>query len=218
MSLNNVELDTRKTAINPKGRGGWVAVAVALIMTWEGYAAVGHHDPIDPPGVNTIGYGHIEDVHIGDRVTKIQAGEILAKDLPRYEAQVEKCIHVPMPGYRHAAILSFDYNVGGGALCRSSVARYINAGDWQRGCDALLLYNKANHRYIQGLENRRQAERKLCYNTNEPPIPDEEVLANGQKSGEGDVVIPWKGASPAPAAAPSVSWWERIRSWPWSTK
>lgn len=219
MSLNNVELDTRKTAINPKGRGGWVAVAVAVIMAWEGFAAVGHHDPIDPPGVNTIGYGHIENVQIGDRVTKIQAGEILAQDLPRYEAQVEKCIHVPMPGYRHAAILSFDYNVGGGALCRSSVARYINAGDWQKGCDALLLYNQANGRYLQGLENRREAERKLCYNTNEPPLPDEEVLKAGRAAGEGDVVdhSPPTSAPPAPVQ-PSPSVWSKVRSWPWGTK
>jgi lysozyme len=173
---NNIPLDTQVTKINPKGRGGWVAVAVALIVTWEGFAPTGYHDRIDPPGVNTIGYGHIEDVQIGDKITKVQAGVLLSKDLPRYEKQVERCIKVPMPGYRHAAIISFTYNVGGGALCKSSVARYINAGEWQKGCDALLLYDKANGRWIQGLENRRKAERKLCYNVNEPPIPADEVM------------------------------------------
>ena len=175
--INNVSLDTEVTKINPKGRGGWVAVAVAVIMTWEGFASTGHHDRIDPPGVNTIGYGHIENVHIGDKITKIQAGVLLAKDLPRYEKQVERCIHVPMPGYRHGAIISFTYNVGGGALCKSSVARYINAGQTNKGCDALLLYDKANHKVITGLQNRRKAERKLCYNMNEPPLPDSEVMA-----------------------------------------
>jgi lysozyme len=173
---NNAELDTRVTPINPKGRGGWVAVAVALIMAWEGFAPVGYHDRIDPKNVNTIGYGHIENVTIGERITKVQAGVLLSKDLPRYEKQVERCIKVPMPGYRHAAIISFTYNVGGGALCKSSVARYINADEWQKGCDALLLYDKANGRTLPGLENRRKAERKLCYNVNEPPLPDSEVM------------------------------------------
>jgi len=173
---SNPQLDTKITAVNPKGRAGWVAVAVITIMAWEGFAPVGHHDPIDPKGVNTIGYGHIEDVQIGDKITKVQAGQLLAKDLPRYEAQVEKCIHVPMPGYRHGAIVSFTYNVGGGALCKSSVARYINAGQPEKGCDALLLYDKAVGKVIKGLQNRRANERKLCLNSNEPPLPDKGVM------------------------------------------
>jgi lysozyme len=210
---NNIALDTEVTKINPKGRGGWVAVAVALIMTWEGFAAVGYHSSIDPGGVNTIGYGHIENVTIGEKITKIQAGILLAKDLPRYEAQVERAIHVPMPGYRHGAILSFDYNVGGGALLRSSVARYINAGEWEKGCDALLLYVKSNGQFRQGLLNRRTAERKLCYNQNEPPLPSEEVVKlarvnvdqqTADKEAAAERITPAPKAAPAPKPAPVV--------------
>jgi lysozyme len=223
MSLNNPALDNAPTPINPKGRGGWVAAAVALIVAWEGFAPVGHHDPIDPRGVNTIGYGHIENVQIGDRVTKVQAGVILANDLPRYEKQVERCIHVPMPGYRHAAIISFTYNVGGGALCKSSVARYINAGEPDKGCDALLLYNKANGRVIQGLKNRRIAERKLCLNNNEPPLPHEDVMAEpkhnvDQKTADKeakavDLHAPMKGVTVTPAPGPTDPVGQRILDW-----
>lgn len=141
---------------------GWVSLAVGMICAFEGLATVGWHDRIDPPGVNTVCYGHIEDVQIGDHYTKTECQEMLAEDLPRYEAQLQKCIHVPMPAHRHAAILSFDYNVGGGALCKSSVARYLNQGNIQRACDALLLYDRANGKVIAGLERRRQAERKYC--------------------------------------------------------
>ena len=169
-------LDTQITPVNPKGRGGWVVVTVMCLTLWEGFMPVGLHDPIDPKGVNTVCFGHIEDVQIGDRYTKIQCQEMLANDLPRYEKMVENAIHVPMPGYRHAAILSFTYNVGGGALKKSSVARYINAGEPNKGCDALLLYDRVGSRTITGLENRRKAERKMCLNTNEPPLPDAEVL------------------------------------------
>src|ERR1019366_1446966 len=176
MSLNNPALDNRVTTVNPKGRSGWVMATVVCLTLWEGFAPTGHHDPIDPKGVNTVCFGHIEDVQIGDRYTKIQCQEMLANDLPRYEKMVENAIHVPMPGYRHAAILSFTYNVGGGALKKSSVARYINAGEPNKGCDALLLYTKADGRTIQGLKNRRVAERKMCYNVTEPPLPDADVM------------------------------------------
>jgi len=143
-------------------KAAYVVLAVSMITVWEGYQKVGWHDPIDPKGVNTVCYGHIEDVQIGETYTKTQCEEMLASDLPRYEAMVNKCIHVKMPPHRHAAIISFTYNVGGGALCKSSVARKLNAGDVQGGCDALLLYNRANGKVIRGLENRRQAERKYC--------------------------------------------------------
>ena len=138
------------------------AIATPLIAAWEGYQAIGHHDKIDPPGINTVCFGHIEDVQIGDRYTKVQCEEMLKEDIPRYMAMVEKCIHVPMPPHRHAAIISFTYNVGGGALCKSSIAKKLNAGDVQGGCDALLLYVKSNGQFRQGLLNRREAERKLC--------------------------------------------------------
>lgn len=142
--------------------GAWVALATAFISNFEGFAPVGHHDPIDPKGVNTVCYGHIEDVKIGDKYTKLECQDMLAKDLPRYDAMVQKCVHVSMPPHRHAAILSFTYNVGGGALCKSSVARKLNAGDVNGACEALMLYTKANGKYIRGLQNRRAAERAYC--------------------------------------------------------
>jgi lysozyme len=193
MSRNNPALDNAVTPINPKGRGGWVAATVTCLVIFEGLTnvhggnSVGTHQSFDPRGVNTVCYGHIEDVQIGDKYTKIQCEKMLANDLPRYEKMVERCIHVPMPGYRHAAILSFTYNIGGGVpakngrrakggLCGSSVARYINAGEPDKGCDALLLYDRAAGRVLPGLVSRRKAERKMCYNVGEPPIPNEEVM------------------------------------------
>jgi lysozyme len=72
------------------------------------------------------------------------------------------CIKVPMSDGTHAAMISFTFNVGGGALCKSSVARKINAGDLKGGCDSLMLYVYANGKWIKGLENRRRDERRLC--------------------------------------------------------
>lgn len=139
-----------------------LALAISSISVYEGYAPVGHHDPIDPPGVNTVCYGHIEGVKIGEHHTKHDCEVMLQGDLPRYERMVQTAIHVPLPPHRHAALLSFTYNVGGGALRRSSVARYLNEGNVHKGCDALLLYQYANNKRIAGLLRRRQQEREWC--------------------------------------------------------
>jgi lysozyme len=139
-----------------------LALAVSSITVYEGFAPVGHHDRIDPPGVNTVCYGHIENVRIGERHTKQQCEVMLEGDLPRYDAMVTKAIHVPLPPHRHAALLSFTYNVGGGALARSSVARRLNAGDVKGGCNALLMYDRANGRVVPGLLTRRKSEREWC--------------------------------------------------------
>lgn len=141
------------------GTAGWIGLAVTAICGFEGLYTYAYRDVV---GVKTVCYGHIEDVKMGDKYTVAECKAMLAKDLPRYEAMVQKCIHVKMPDHRHAAILSFTYNVGGAGLCKSTVARRLNAGDVQGGCDALLMWNKAGGRVIKGLDNRRRAERKLC--------------------------------------------------------
>ena len=138
-----------------------VAIALPLVANYEGFFG---HKYKDSVGVDTICYGATAADHVdmSRTYTKAECQKMLANDLPKYEAQVERCIHVPMPPHRNAAILSFTYNVGGGALCKSSVARYLNAGQVQRGCDALLLYNRGGGRVIAGLTNRRRSERVLC--------------------------------------------------------
>jgi lysozyme len=208
----------------PRGKG-YVPIAVAILMVLEGTVLVGYHDRIDPPGVNTVCTGHIEDVQIGDTYTRIECKDMLAKDLPRYEKMVEKCIHVAMPDYRHAAILSFTYNVGGGALCKSSVARKLNAGDVVGGCNALLLYDRANGKIIKGLETRRKAERKMCLSDANNPNATIEAGPAVPPEQHVDIVKPDKpkqiiGVVPdkekvivAPAPAPQPNAWQRVKAW-----
>jgi lysozyme len=124
------------------------------------------HQAIDPPGVITacIGRTNYDDPNLkaGDTFTKTQCQELLKQDLLKYDAMLLFCVHVDLPPHRHAALLSFVYNVGQGALCRSSVAHEINAGHVQAGCGALMRYTRANGKELQGLKNRRTAERAWC--------------------------------------------------------
>ena len=61
-----------------------------------------------------------------------------------------------------SAAISLAYNIGTTAYCRSTVARRFNAGQWAAACEAFLAWNRAGGRVVQGLVNRRRAERALC--------------------------------------------------------
>ncbi len=135
------------------------ALAITLIAGFEGLRTYAYRDPV---GIPTICFGHIEGVRMGERKTPDQCKALLVEDLPRYEAQVDRCIQVAMPPHRRAAIISFTYNVGGGALCKSSVARDMNTGRTRQACDNLLKYVYARGIYLPGLTNRRVAERAAC--------------------------------------------------------
>lgn len=155
-----------KRAVKRGVAGAAAALAVAALVQWEGMDLTARHQSIDPPGVITacIGETNYDDpaLKAGQKFTPEECKQRLLDDLPKYAAQVDQCIHVEMPPHRRAALISFTYNVGGHALCKSSVSRYINAGDVQRGCNALLLYNKSNGAVRRGLDNRRRFEREWC--------------------------------------------------------
>nr|WP_221932617.1 hypothetical protein [Pseudomonas mendocina] len=63
----------------------------------------------------------------------------------------------------------FAINVGSSGACGSQAFKAINRGDIKAGCDLLATrpdgkpnWSSAGGRYVQGLQNRRQAERTLC--------------------------------------------------------
>lgn len=152
--------------------GAGVGICASFLMLHEGYAPVAKHERIDPPGVITWCFGRTNyddpTVAAGTAFTKPQCEQLLEQDLPKYAAPVQQCI----PSFdrlspsTQAGLVSFAYNLGGGTLCKSSVAREINAGNLAAGCDAMLLYNRVNGHVCDdahcGLGSRRRAERKLC--------------------------------------------------------
>lgn len=145
---------------------GAAALAAACLMQWEGMDLTAKHQSIDPPGVITACIGETnydrKDLKAGDKFTREQCKQRLLEDMPKYAVAVDKCIHVAMPDHRRAALISFAYNLGQRALCKSSVARYLNAGKVRQACDAMLLYNRANRKVLKGLDNRRRFEREWC--------------------------------------------------------
>lgn len=151
---------SRKVGIGA-GSAGAITAALLLVQPWEGLWLVAKPDRL-AYGIATVCYGETEGVKVGDRYTKAQCSEMLRKKLPRYDAEIGRCITVPVSDKTRGALISFAYNVGSTGFCRSTAARKLNAGDTRGACDALLMWTRAGGQFRQGLLNRRHAERKLC--------------------------------------------------------
>lgn len=144
---------TRKTAT--KG--------IELIKEFEGCRLTAYKCPA---GVWTIGYGHTGMVDgkliaSGMTITAAKATELLKKDLAEFEAAVNGCVTAPITQNMFDALVSFSFNVGAGALRRSTLLKKLNAKDYDGAADELPKWNKAGGKVLNGLVRRRMAEREL---------------------------------------------------------
>lgn len=117
----------------------------------------------DIVGVWTICDGDTKGVRPGMVETQAGCRDRLERQLIAHAAPVLKCV----PGLKGrdnqlVASVSLAYNIGTSGFCRSTAARRFNAGEWRRGCDAFLMWNKAGGRVVRGLALRRERERALC--------------------------------------------------------
>ena len=146
----------------------WVAVAVSMIAPFEGFYGHKYRDSV---GVLTICYGATaaDGVDFSKTYTKGQCLDMLARDIPKYDAPLKRCIkpevYNALPVHRHAALVSLAYNIGSAGVCKSSVVRDLNAGRVQHACNDFLRFDRAGGRVLQGLVNRRRAERVSCLRT-----------------------------------------------------
>lgn len=138
---------------------GATALAIPLVMLYEGYVPWVHRDPI---GRLAACYGHDDQTMTpGKRFTAAECQAMLDQDLLKH-AQALDCIKRPMTDGQKAAFLSFAFNVGNKAFCDSTLARKANAGDMAGACAELSRWTRAGGRELPGLVKRRAAERELC--------------------------------------------------------
>ena len=112
--------------------------------------------------VPTIGFGTTEGVRMGDHITPPQALARSLASVEKFEGAIKNCVKVPLYQYEYDAAVSFSYNVGPSAFCKSTMVKKWNAGDYAGGCNELAKWVYVGGRRVQGLANRREAERKLC--------------------------------------------------------
>lgn len=142
------------------GTAAVIALAAAFIMPWEGLETRAYRDIV---GIWTICYGETYAVKPGEVRTPAQCESGLAKGVGEYYARLDACVtNDNVPVKATAAFVSWSWNVGTGAACGSTLVRKLNAGDVRGACDELLRWIRAGGRVVQGLVNRRKAERTLC--------------------------------------------------------
>lgn len=151
-----------------KWTGAGVGICCSFLVAYEGYEPIAKHERVDPPSVVTVCYGRTnyddKSLQAGKHYTKAECEAFLKDDLQKYASPVIACIPTfnSMPPHRQAALVSFAYNLGAGRLCKSNVARNLNAGNVRNGCNAMLAYTRANGAVLKGLVRRRQDERAMC--------------------------------------------------------
>jgi lysozyme len=154
----------------PRARkaGAAAVLAVGLIAGFEGLRTKAYEDPV---GIPTVCFGETKGVRLGDKYTPDQCAVMLEKTVYETEARIDRCIGVGVPDESRAAFLSFAYNVGSGAFCKSTLVRKLNAGDLVGACNELPRWNKAAGIPLPGLTKRRAAERELCLEGAHAPNP-----------------------------------------------
>lgn len=137
------------------------AAALIGIAVSEGYSDRAY-TPV-PGDVPTIGFGDTQGVKLGDRTDPVRALIKLGQHTETFQRELRGCIgDVPMYQYEWDAIVSWAYNVGSPAACKSTLVRKLQAGDYPGACRELLRWDKFQGKPLPGLTKRRQDEFSTC--------------------------------------------------------
>lgn len=171
-----------------KGKGAAVAGAVILAVVIYIAPFVEDHEGtvertyLDPAKIPTFCTGHTgPDVFIGRVAGPGECRKILEEDLRKHAEGVAQCTpEIFQNQQTAAAVVSFTFNVGISAYCKSSAARHFQAGNFRAGCErlgdwrsitvprprpGLKCVKKKGPGWLcelPGLVRRRQAEVRLC--------------------------------------------------------
>jgi GH24 family phage-related lysozyme (muramidase) len=141
----------------------WLAPARTIVREFEGCHLKAY---LCPANVWTVGWGSTtiagKVVREGQSVTQAQADAQLDADLERFYDALARAIPAVAgwPPNRAAALVSWTYNVGVGAMQDSTLRRRILAGEDPAQVVAAELprWNKADGKELPGLTRRRAAE------------------------------------------------------------
>jgi lysozyme len=135
--------------------------ALDIIKKFEGFSEKAYPDPAHGWRVPTIGYGTTRGVKMGQEISKERADELLREDVARFDGYIEALVRVPLTQGQWDALSSFVYNLGPGALEKSTLLRLLNAGDYSGAAAQFDRWVYASGKRLSGLVKRRAAERAL---------------------------------------------------------
>jgi lysozyme len=134
------------------------SAGLALIKEYEGLRLEAYEDGA---GVWTIGFGSTGNVHKGDTISAEQAEMRLEASLIEVEQAVSRIVKVPLTDNQFSALVCFAYNVGSGALEKSTLLKKLNEGGYDLVPSYLKSWIFAGGKVERGLVKRRAAEAAL---------------------------------------------------------
>ncbi len=134
---------------------------LVLIKRFEGFSATPY---LCPAGWWTFGWGAVRDGK-GEPVTlatplvvEDEAEALLRRDIGFAERAVLRLISVPLADGQFDALASFTFNLGAGALQRSTLRRKVNRQEHADVPGEFLKWVWGGGRRLPGLVQRREAE------------------------------------------------------------
>ena len=145
-----------------------LSMDTGLRINQEGLELIGNaescrRDPyMCPARVLTVGIGSTGKVE-NRRYSDAEIAEMWVTDI----RAAEKCVNQYANGKRMtdnqlSSITSFTFNVGCGALQKSTLARYAKREQWSQMCSELDKWVYIGKEKSNGLANRRTKEMELC--------------------------------------------------------
>lgn len=137
--------------------------AKRIIKQFEGLRLKAYRDVA---GLPTIGWGSThyldgEPVRMGDEITAEFAERLLNNDMRKFEQGIRAHVPIDLNDNQDAALISFAYNLGLGALYHSTLLKYLKQGNLTRAADEFPKWCHAGGEVVDGLVKRRRKEREL---------------------------------------------------------
>ncbi|PJO36257.1 glycoside hydrolase family 24 [Delftia acidovorans] len=145
-------------------------LAFQTLERWEGNVLQVYADHL-AGGLPTYCAGRTNPAAVvGTKLSSDQCQAINKTTLLEYGYAVLGCVNWDyLTPQRLIGLTMFAVNVGKNGACGSQAVRQINAGNLRAGCDLIARtpdgrpnWSYADGVFVQGLQNRRQAERALC--------------------------------------------------------
>lgn len=137
-----------------------------LIQEFEGLKLSAYRDSA---GIPTIGYGNItyqngKKVKMGDTVTKTDADVLFQHFADEFASKVNDLVKSNVNQNQFNALVSLAYNIGIGALGKSTILKKVNLNPNDATIRTeFLKWVNAGSKKIQGLVNRRNKEADLYF-------------------------------------------------------
>lgn len=140
---------------------------IELIKLFEGFRSKPYLDVVKVPtiGYGATHYGNGAKVKMTDKpISETQAADLLTAMLTQYEDHVNRVLKREINQNQYDALVSFTYNLGGGALAKSTLIKKVNANP----CDPsirneFMKWINAGGKPLKGLIRRRETESDLYF-------------------------------------------------------